>query len=324
MAGPLPRMNLNLRVQHGLLVLCVVTAIATGLLREGGHGAEAVRWHLIAGFGALALLFYHLLYLVVRGYVESRGWGTFPLRWERADWTLAAAEARFLFGRAPERPEAGEHRAGQKAFYWWTGISLAVVCASGVAVEYWERFGAGLIARLPALAAAHRGFALLLLATALWHLYGALTWAGRWMPDLSWASGLLAPDLASRKVPGAWRRHLAAEAELASAPREAEPEERRRERLEREKQEVESALEAGNRLALEERYVEALYHYRRALELYPGYSQARYNMARVLARMGENQMAVEAYRLFLEHDPFHPLARKAQEAVRELQEGKQP
>ena len=84
---------------------------------------------------------------------------------------------------------------------------------------------------------------------------------------------------------------------------------------------MQEELEKGNRFALEERYVEALYHYRRALDLYPDYSQARYNMARVLARMGEREMAREAYQQFLAADPFHTLARKAQEAIRELDAG---
>jgi tetratricopeptide (TPR) repeat protein len=84
---------------------------------------------------------------------------------------------------------------------------------------------------------------------------------------------------------------------------------------------VQQELEKGNRSALEERYVEALYHYRRALELYPDYSQARYNMARVLARMGEREMAREAYQQFLAADPFHNLAGKAQEAIREIDAG---
>jgi hypothetical protein len=48
-------------------------------------------------------------------------------------------------------------------------------------------------------------------------------------------------------------------------------------------------------------------------------------MARVLARMGERELALETYLQFLEADPFHPLAQKAHEAVRELEkEGERP
>ena len=170
---------------------------------------------------------------------------------------------------------------------------------------------------LPQLAALHRGCALLLLVSILWHLYGVLTWEGRWWPEWSWITGAL--DGAQGRTQGAGG--LAAPPALArgtGAGGEATPEQQERARLTREKDEVQEELEKGNRFALEERYVEALYHYRRALELYPDYSQARYNMARVLVRMGEREMAREAYQQFLAADPFHALARKAQEAIREL------
>lgn len=319
MGAGLPRMNLNQRVQHGLLILTVGGALASGMVlgRPLGVGASALRaWHVFAGFGVITLLGYHLLYLAVRGYVESRGWAGFPLRWVGGDLEAALAEGRFVLlgGAAP--PEADEYRPSQKALYWWSLAAPALLGATGVVVAFWGRFGS--LSLLPQLAGLHRGCALLLLVSILWHLYGVLTWEGRWWPEWSWITGSLAAEKASVKVPGAWRRHLDEEAARADAGAQTTPEEKARERQSQEKAQVEEELEKGNRFALEERYVEALYHYRRALEFYPDYSQARYNMARVLARMGEREMAREAYRQFLAADPFHPLARKAQEAIREL------
>ncbi len=214
-------------------------------------------------------------------------------------------------------PEDDEYRPSQKALYWWTLAALALLGATGIVVGFWGRFGS--LSLLPQLAALHRGCALLLLVSILWHLYGVLTWEGRWWPEWSWITGELATEKAKLKFPGAWGRHLSEESARADA--EATPEEKARERQSQEKVQVEEELEKGNRFALEERYVEALYHYRRALELYPDYSQARYNMARVLARMGEREMAREAYQQFIAADPFHSLARKAQEAIRDLDAG---
>jgi len=326
MGTGLPRMNLNQRAQHGLLILTVGVALATGLVlgRPIGVGATALRaWHLLGGFGAVGLLGYHLLYLAVRGYVESRGLAGFPLRWSGGDFEAALAGVRALLGDKVTPPEADEYRPSQKALYWWTLAALALLGVSGGGIGFWSRFGS--LSLLPHLAALHRGCALLLLVSILWHLYGVLTWEGRWWPEWSWITGSLAAEKASVKVPGAWRRHLGEESARADAGAETTPEEKARERQSQEKALVQEELEKGNRLALEERYVEALYHYRRALELYPDYSQARYNMARVLARMGEREMAREAYQQFLAADPFHTLARKAQEAIRELDsEGGQP
>jgi cytochrome b subunit of formate dehydrogenase len=319
MGSGLPRLNVNQRAQHGALLLAVGGALASGLLLDRPLGAGlAHTWHVLSGFAALALLCYHLLYLAVRGYVEGGGWAGFPLRWRGDDLAGALAGLRFVFGDAAAAPQADEYRPGQKAFYWWTLAALALLGATGVGVGFWGRFGS--LALLPQLAALHRGCAFVLLATLLWHLYGVLTWQGRWWPEWSWATGVLDGAKAELKVPGAWRRHLRRLEEDASGG-ELSPEQLQRSRLAREKDQVQEELEKGNRFALEERYVEALYHYRRALELYPDYSQARYNMARVLVRMGEHEMAREAFQQFLAADPFHPLAHKAQEAIRELEAG---
>lgn len=321
-AGVIPRMSPNQRAQHALLAVTIAVALPTGLAlgRAPGGGAAVGAWHMAAGFGSLALLVYHLLYLSILGYVESLGWAGFPLRWKSGDGGAALAEGSFLFGRASARPEAGEYRSSQKALYWWTLAALLLLGATGLGVAFWDRIGT--LPLLPRLAALHRGCALLLLSSFLWHLYGVLSWEGRWWPEWSWITGGLDADKARLKVPGAWRRQLEESARASGAPAAA-PEEAARARQEQEKEQVQEELEKGNRLALDERYVEALYHYRRALEFYPGYSQARYNMARVLARMGEREMALEAFRQFLAADPFHPLAPKAQEAIRELQAGGQ-
>ena len=315
----IPRLSVNQRAQHAVLGAAVIFALGTGLA-AGLHPATAGRaqpLHVGAGLLAFAALAYHAVYLAVRGYVEGRGWSTLPLRWTGADTTAAAAELRAIAGSGP-RPSGGEYRVTQKLLYWWTGAAVGVVGATGIGLGYWETLGT--LARLPGLAALHRGFALLLLASLLWHLYGVFTWAGRWRPEWSWLTGELDEGKARLKVPGALQRRRALEAEESGAAGGSN-EERSRERQAGERAEVEAELEKGNRLALQEQYVEALYHYRRALELFPGYSQARYNMARVLARMGERESAREAYLLFLAAEPFHPLARKAQEAIEELSAG---
>lgn len=314
----LPRLNLNQRLQHGALALAVAGALGTGLALDrplGAAAAAARAWHVTAGLAALGAVIYHLLYLVVRSYVEGGGWAGFALRLGRDDLAAARAEARYVLGSAPQRPAADEYRVSQKALYWWVIAAVMLLGVTGLGLDFWSRLGT--LSVLRHVAALHRGLALLVLASLGWHLYGVLTWEGRWWPEWSWINGVLDAGKAERKVPGAWRRHLHQIAAAAAAAGET-PEQRDRARLSRERDEVQAELEQGNALALEERYVEAVLHYRRALELYPGYSQARYNMARVLSRMGERQLARETYRQFLEADPFHPLAEKAQEAIREL------
>jgi len=319
----LPRLSLNQRVQHAALALAVLVSLGTGIAAavhpEGGGGTGAA--HFIAGLVAVGALAYHLVYVAVRGYVEAQGWNSFPLRWTGADTAAALVDLRAVLAGSP-RADAGEYRPSQKALYWWTLLAVGTTGLTGIGLGFWEHVGT--LGHLEGLAALHRGVALLLMAAFLWHLYGVFTWEGRWWPEWSWLSGRLDAGKAARKLPAALREHRARVAAEEESPSAVDEDQRARERQLVEREEVEAELEKGNRLALAEQYVEALYHYRRALELFPGYSQARYNMARVLSRMGEREAAVEAYRAFLEAEPFHPLARTAQEAIDELTGGGRP
>lgn len=322
----LPRMNLHLRIQHGVLLLAVMTALATGLGTGGGMVPTGIgfdRWyrlHLGSGMLAAGTVGYHLLYLLIRGYVEGKQLFSFPLSWRRGDWKELRDEATFVWG-AGERPEAGIFRVSQKFLYWGTGLFLLALAATGTAVGFWEHFDShAYLSSLGLVAHLHRGVALLLLGSVLWHLYGSFFWEGAWSPQWTWLSGTVPEELARVKVPGFHRESMKQLEEhrknlLRKSAEDLNEEERR---LEREK--VERDLQEGNRLAREEKYVDALYHYRRALEQYPGYSQARYNMAVVLRKMGERTMARDNFLQFLREDSFHPLARRAQEFIAELEE----
>jgi len=327
----LPRMSLHQRLQHGVLVLTALGALGTGYVISGSPVPARVdfdlcyRIHQWSGTAALTLIGYHAVYLFVRGYIEGRSWSTFPLGWAKGDWTNLRRQAGYVLGGGDERPEADLFRPSQKALYWGTGLLLAGLSLTGVGVGLWEHFtsynflpAVGLLAQL------HRGLALLLLAVTLWHLYGVLTWEGRFMPQWTWITGSMSEELAAAKVAGHYRAHRVQEEErLASISKKTDEDE---EEIERhlEKETVEEELKAGNMLAKEEKYVDALFHYRRALERYPGYSQARYNMAIVLRKMGERAMAVENFRQFVEDDPFHPLARSARESIAEIEKEEAP
>jgi tetratricopeptide (TPR) repeat protein len=319
-------MSLHLRLQHGALILAALGALGTGYVIAGSPvpaGMDLNLWYRVhqwSGMAALTLIGYHATYLFVRGYIEGRNWSTFPLGWKKGDWTDLRRQAGYLLGGEDERPEADLFRPSQKALYWGTGLLLTGLSLTGIGVGLWEHFGSySLLPTMGLLAHLHRGLALLLLAVALWHLYGVLTWDGRFVPQWTWITGFMSEELAAAKVAGHYRAFQIQEQErLASTgkktAKEAEEDERSLE-----KETVEEELKAGNLLAKEKKYVDALFHYRRALERYPGYSQARYNMAVVLRKMGERAMAVENFRQFVKDDPFHPLARRAQESAAEIE-----
>lgn len=319
-------MDLHLRLQHGLLILFTLGALLTGRAVAGGlfpWAADFDLWYRIhqwAGMAAGILVIYHVTYLLVRGYVEGRNWPTFPLAFRKGDLGELRRQAGFVFGREEIRPAGDVFRVSQKALYWGTGLFLAALTVTGLVVGMWENLGAyGFLPLVGFAARLHRGMSLVLTAVFLWHLYGVLTWEGRFAPQWSWLTGNMRPELSAAIVPGHHRNILQQEEERLASTSKKSVEEAEQEARQMERDAVEEDLQAGNHLARDEKFVDALFHYRRALERYPGYSQARYNMAIVLRKMGERKMAVESFRQFLKDDPFHPLARKAQEIIADIE-----
>ena len=112
----------------------------------------------------------------------------------------------------------------------------------------------------------------------------------------------------AEKRPG-WIADLVAAGVLVPAPAEAVPEERV------ESLAVRELLERGNRLAKDGDYEKACEAFSEALRLLPGYSQARFNLAVALLRTGNAGAAREQLRIFVDMDPFNPMAEKAREML---------
>jgi cytochrome b subunit of formate dehydrogenase len=319
-------MNLNLRLQHGVLFLSVLTSLVTGL--GGAYGLSAavginfedwLRAHRWAGSTAAVIVVYHLFYLFVRGYIEGQGWSSFPLAWKKADWSELKGQFRYLLTGGTSPTETGRYRASQKALYWGTAALVPAIAVPGLIITYWESLrGFSLLPHLGLLAQFHRGFALLLLAFSLWHLYGAFTLEGAWNPQWTWLTGTISEEAARIKVAGVYRDFQHQEEIRLASRKKKSGDEEEEEARKIAKEDVELDLQEGNRLAKEEKFVDAIFHYRRALERYPGYSQARYNMGVVMRKMGERAMAADEFRRFGRDDPFHPLAREAQKYIAEL------
>jgi tetratricopeptide (TPR) repeat protein len=83
----------------------------------------------------------------------------------------------------------------------------------------------------------------------------------------------------------------------------------------RETLQVRELLDEGNRLTREGLYDEASAVFEEALRLYPEYSQARFNLGVSRVRQGRPDLAAEHFRIFLESDPFNPMADKARELL---------
>ncbi len=115
--------------------------------------------------------------------------------------------------------------------------------------------------------------------------------------------------LAAVEARSGWIRALVDSAVLVPVPLESQAD------TELETMQVRELLDEGNRLTRESRFDEANAVFEEALRLYPQYSQARFNLGVSKMRQGRPELAAEQFRMFLETDPFNPMADKARELL---------
>ncbi len=324
--------SIGQRLQHLLLVLAFGGSLVTALaLPSGGGGPrtpwaaaaagwDVAHWHAAFGLAALATVLGHLVYLATRGYIENISWRAFPLRWSREDTRRMRAEVSALTGG--RGLEDVRYSPMRKLVYWSFLAGLPAAAASGAAVRLWDVLDSPLVsANLGFLASFHAGTAYVLAVLGLWHVYG-LAGGGRKMSLLKLAvTGRIGLDDFRRFYPDEHRRLMEMEEKAAEELLRADHVKALENAGEEEKRRIEDLLAAGNRLAKEGSYAAAAEKYRMALKEFPAYSQAQYNLALVLRKAGRRDEALEAFRRFMDIDPFHPLGERAREAIRELQGG---
>ena len=212
-------------------------------------------------------------------------------------------------GVGPDAPEAarGRYSYRERTPYGALQLALPLLCVTGWAVSH-PGVAAGWIGAggLVSVSGFHAALGLLTIPFLLWHVYfahlqpAALYWNGAWL------TGKVPWGRLEAMWPG-WAREITAEVLPGGVEEPEAPS-------------VQSLLEEGNRAAREGRYGEAAGAYEEALRLYPGYSQALYNLGVARARQGERARASEALERFLEQDPFSPVAGRARDLLTELRE----
>jgi tetratricopeptide (TPR) repeat protein len=324
-------MGWGTRLQHAVAAASFVLAAVSGgalpwsagllggRLRPLFGGPDTVLWwHSLLGTAAAVSLGAHLAYLMVRAYVESLSWSAFPYRLSAGDLgDLPRQLGGLLLGRGHRGRRNSPVR---KLFYWSFLLGGTLLVGSGLLVRHWARLdSAWVTAHLDLLAGLHGGLGFALAALLLLHAHASVD-GGR-QPGMVLAA--LTGRVPAAVLAGLYPEDLPTEAEGArvALPAELDQELRREAVLDRERESIQQVLEEGNDLARQGRLAEAADRFRWALELYPGYSQAQYNLGLVLEREGRDGEALEAYRRFMEIDPFHPLSDRVREAIARL-EGK--
>lgn len=291
--------------QHaGAMALWLVLAVTAALSGIGGPWWQGL--HVTLGLVGAAFLLYHLFALMaigVRHDVSPEKIAFFPAGWERK---------RLRAGPDPSNP-TGKFAPEEKGDYLAILTWAILLAATGIVLRWPGRLGVPGPAAYAWLRLVHAGCgAALCVHVLLVHV------PGRWLRS----TGVFRRAIFSGSVPLAvaatrpgWIADLVASGALVPVP-EAAPIESHRESAQ-----VRDLLEQGNTLAQRGRYGEACAAFEEALKLFPDYSQARFNLAVARMREGRADLAAEQFRLFIQSDPFNPMAGKAKELLESVVRG---
>jgi cytochrome b subunit of formate dehydrogenase len=306
------------RSLHGLAALGLVGALCSGpLLRmpgffpsfAGSKSAAVSSAHaLFAGLALLALAL-HLARVCMLWLEGKSPWGLVPRPSDVSAllrgvlWNLGLS-GRPCYGRYSYR-----ERLGYAALI---GMSLPMA-ASGLVIAkpawFLQTLGGG---ALVAVGSIHAALGFCCLLALLWHIFFAQFQPGALWVNPAAFNGKLSWDRLAQTRPD-WAD------ELLGRP-QAGPEE---EGEAKQAATVEALLEEGNLAAREGRFAEAVRLYEEALVLYPGYSQALYNLGVARLKTGDAAGCRDALNRYLAQDSFGPVATRARELLKQAEKAEE-
>jgi cytochrome b subunit of formate dehydrogenase len=201
-----PRLSLNVRIQHVILIVSVLILIITGLpikfhesfwakfFFPAMGGIEVARlWHRIGAVGLMGVALYHSLFLIFL----KEGWQIFKELLPRVkDLKDVWMMVNFFLGRSREKPQLGKFTYVEKFDYWAVYWGVVIMVGSGLILWFFE----------PALKIfpkfvvdianeAHSDEALLAtLAIIIWHFYNAHFNPDKFPMNWSWLTGNISEE----------------------------------------------------------------------------------------------------------------------------------
>ncbi len=304
--GTIRRFTWHQVIQHWVgAALWVVLAVSA--VFSGTAGVPGRTVHLTAGMLGAAFLAYHLFALAaigVRNDVSPENVAFLPVGWERK---------RLRRGPDPADP-VGKYSPEEKGDYLAILVWSLLLAVTGLLLRWPGHLGVPGPGSYAWLRVVHAG-----LATALSAHVLLVHVPARWIR----ASAPFRRSIVGGGVPletvetrAGWISDLVGAGTLVPVPEET-PQEGHRESVQ-----VRDLLEEGNRLAQRGLYGDAAAAFEEALRLFPDYSQARFNLGVARMREGRTDLAADQFRLFIEMDPFNPMAGKAKDLLDSIVRGK--
>ncbi len=292
--------------QHAVATVLGAVLVASAVIFSLFSGTGWRQVHVLAGLTSAGFFLYHIAALVA---VAIR----YDVPTDKVAFLPARKPGPTTMDRQSASTEEGKYSTAERGDYLGILLWTVLLVATGTILRWPGKVGVPGIGAFGMLKAAHAG------CGAAWviHLF-VVHIPCRWIRTAPpFRRAILAGRIPFEHAcsrPG-WVADLVSAGILVPAPSEQETEDRR------ETRQVRDILEEGNRLVREERYEEAARAFEEALELFPDYSQARFNLGITRMKQGRPDLAEEQFRVFIEKDPFNAMADRAKNLLKEIAGG---
>ena len=300
---------------HILAIVGTIFALATGPLLHFPTLAKSLGvetgllsiFHGLFGFSAFGAWLLHLAKLCVDWLEGLTPVGLIP---RPADLPQFFKSILWQVGVVKDAPAYGRFGYKERFSYALFFLLVPVMAVTGFAISNPARLstllGPGVLMNAVSI---HLALGLFFALCLVWHLYFSMFQPAALWFNYSWITGR-APFSRAWRMRRGWAEEIVKELNQGLEPGE-EPVD--------ESVSVEELLERGNSAALEGRYKEAALHFVKALELYPGYSQALYNLGVSLYKAGDKKRAEIVLKKYLAQDEFGAPAPKARELINRIE-----
>ncbi|OGF53358.1 MAG: hypothetical protein A2Z21_07935 [Candidatus Fraserbacteria bacterium RBG_16_55_9] len=229
------RLNLQVRIQHGLLMISVILLILTGLallFRESSFGKVLIELeggfemrgtlHRAAALLLIFVAFYHLCYILFsrRGHEEFLQ--IMPRARDFKDWLQMLA---YDVGISIQKPKLDRYSYREKFQYWAFVLFTLIMILSGIVLWQHDRLF-GLLPKwsFDVAIAVHGGTGtLILIVLTLWHLYIVHLGPGRFPIDWSFWNGRISLKQLQEEHPLEYERLAVQELPARKARRDSAP-----------------------------------------------------------------------------------------------------
>lgn len=231
--------------------------------------------------------------------------------------TMSIIKNLFFFGK---KPEFGSYSLFSKLDYFISAVSLIVLSITGIFLMF-PVASSSFVSRtwLPISLSVHSSLSILFAVYMMVsHLFNTHLHPGKLYFNTLWLTGTLDEDAMKTWHAREYERLTQSEQQMLEEYKKKSEEESDELKVQKEQKLLEDYLSEGNALAKNKNYADAIVKYKEAIQIYPNYSQARFNLGVAYKMNGQYKEAVIAFKEFTSMDPFNTMAGPAKTNIKEL------